>query len=46
MYSRNYSKFSSKDFQDDVSIQNWNYGLDNPTDLFNDFFLEVRRLCG
>ena len=38
MYSRNYSKFSSKDFQDDVSIQNWNYDLDNPTDLFNDFF--------
>ena len=38
MYTRNYAKFSSKDFRDDVSIQNWNYGLDNPTDLFNDFF--------
>ena len=38
MYSRNYSKFSSKDFHDGVAIQNWNYELDNPTDLFNDFF--------
>ena len=38
MYSRNYSKFSLKDFHDDVEIQNWNYELDNPTDLFNDFF--------
>ena len=39
MYNtRNYSKFSSKDFHDDVSIQKWNYDLDNPTDLFNDFF--------
>ena len=38
MYSRNYSRFSSKDFHDDVSIQKWNYDLDNPADLFNDFF--------
>ena len=38
IYSRNYSRFSSKDFHDDVSIQKWNYDLDNPTDLFNDFF--------
>ena len=41
VYSRNHSKFSSKDFQDDVSTQNWNYDLDNPTDLFNDFFLRL-----
>ena len=38
MYTRNYSKFSSEDFYDDISIQNWNYDLANPTDLFNDFF--------
>ena len=38
IYSRNYSKFSSKDFHDDESIQKWNYDLDNPTDIFNDFF--------
>ena len=38
MYNRNYSNFSSIDFHDDVSIQNWNYDLENPTDLFNDFF--------
>ena len=37
MYTRNYSKFSSEDFYDDISIQNWNYDLANPTDLFNDF---------
>ena len=38
IYSRNYSRFSSKDVHGDVSIQKWNYDLDNPTDLFNDFF--------
>ena len=43
--TRNYSKFSSKDFHDDVSIQNWDYGLENPSDLFTDFFFEIRRLC-
>ena len=32
MYTRNYSKFSSEDFYDDISIQNWNYDLANPTD--------------
>ena len=37
MYTRNYSKFSSEDIYD-ISIQNWNYDLVNPTDLFNDFF--------
>ena len=35
MYSRDYTKFSSKNFIDDVSIQNWNYDL---SQLFNDFF--------
>ena len=38
MYARNYSNFSSKDFHDDVTIQKWNYDLNNPTELFNDFF--------
>ena len=38
MYARNYSSFSGKDFHDEVSIQKWNYGLNNPTELFNDFF--------
>ena len=33
MYARNYSRFSSKDFHDDVSIQKWNYDLHNPTDF-------------
>ena len=37
MYSRDYTEFSSKDFID-VSIQTWNYDLDSPSDLFNDFF--------
>ena len=37
IYSRNYSRFSSKDFHG-VSIRKWNYDLDNPTNLFNDFF--------
>ena len=38
MYSRDYSKFSSNDCIDDVSIQRWNYDLDNPSDSFNDYF--------
>ena len=41
IYTRNYSKFSSKDFHDDVSIQNWDYGLENPSDLFTDFFWKL-----
>ena len=36
MYARNYSNFSSKDFHDDVSIQKWNYELNNSTELFSD----------
>ena len=38
MYARNYSNFSSKDFHDDVSIQKWNYELNDSTELFSDFF--------
>ena len=41
IYTRDYSKFSSNDFLDDVSIQNWNYDLDNPSDLFNDFYCRL-----
>ena len=41
IYTRDYSKFSSNDFIDDVSIQNWNYDLDNPSDLFNDFYCRL-----
>ena len=37
MYARNYSSFSGKDFHDDVSIQKWNYDLNDPIELFNDF---------
>ena len=41
IYTRDYSKFSSNDFIDDVSIQTWNYDLDNPSDLFNDFYCRL-----
>ena len=41
IYTRAYSKFSSNDFIDDVSIQNWNYDPDNPSDLFNDFYCRL-----
>ena len=41
MYARNYSNFSSTDFHDDVSIQKWNYDLNNSTELFSDFFWRV-----
>ena len=42
IYIRNYSKLSSINFHDDVSIQSWNYDLPNPTDLFNDFFWRLK----
>ena len=35
---RDYSKFSSESFRDDISIQNWNNGFDNINDQFNDFY--------
>ena len=38
IYTRDYSKFSSNDYIDDVSIQTWEYDVDNPSDLFNDFY--------
>ena len=38
MYARNYSNFSSTDFHDDVSIQKWNYDLNNSTELLSYFF--------
>ena len=37
IYSRDYSKFSSESFRDDISIQNWNNKYDNINDQFNDF---------
>ena len=42
IYTRDYSKFSANDFIDDVSIQTWNYDLDNPRDLFNDFYWRLQ----
>ena len=38
MYTIKFSKFSSKDFRDDVSIQNWNYDLENPMIYLMTFF--------
>ena len=37
IYQRNYSKFSSESFRDDVSIQNWIYIHNNVNDSFKDF---------
>ena len=37
IFKRDYSKFSSNSFRDDVSIQKWNSEFDNVNDLFNDF---------
>ena len=37
IYQRDYSNFSSDSFQDDVSIQNWNYSHDNVHDSFSNF---------
>ena len=41
IYQRDYSKFSSTSFRDDVSIQNWNYLHDNVHDSFKDFYSKL-----
>ena len=38
MFIRDYSKFSSESFRDDISIQNWNNRFDNINHQFNDFY--------
>ena len=38
VFRRDYSKYSSESFRDDVSIQNWNYSHNNVNDSFKDFF--------
>ena len=43
VYSRDFSNFSPNSFYDDVSIQAWNYNLDDSTKLMKDF---VWRLDG
>ena len=42
VYQRDYSKFSNESFRDDVSIQTWNYALENEIATnFNSFFVNV-----
>ena len=41
MYRRDYSKYSTESFRDDVSIQNWNYSLNNVHESFKDFYLKL-----
>ena len=40
MYRRDYSKFTTESFRDDVSIQNWNYS-NNVHDSFKDFYTKL-----
>ena len=41
IYARDYSKFSSEDFIDEVAIQNWNYVDEDPNNLFVDFLWKL-----
>ena len=41
VFRRDYSKYSSESFRDDVSIQNWNYSHNNVNDSFKDFFTKL-----
>ena len=41
VFQRDYSKYSSESFRDDVSIQNWNYSHNNVNDSFKDFFTKL-----
>ena len=38
IFQRNYSKFSTESFRDDVSIQTWNDNFEDVDDQFSDFF--------
>ena len=38
VFIRDYSKFSSESFRDDISIQNWNNRFDNINHQFNDYW--------
>ena len=42
IFQRDFSKYSANDFYDDVSIQNWNYELNDSSDLFCDFFWKLK----
>ena len=41
IYQRDYSKFSSDSFRDDVSIQNWTYSHENVHDSFSNFYSKL-----
>ena len=41
IHKRDFSKFESDLFRDDVSIQNWNLSFDNVNDQFNYFFWKI-----
>ena len=38
VYKRDYSKFNTQSFRDDISIQKWDNTYDNVNDQFNDFY--------
>ena len=46
IFQRDYSKFNSQQFCDDVSIQNWNTNLPHVNTLFTDFYSKLQGLCG
>ena len=41
IYCRDYSKFNSQSFCDDVSIQQWDVNLTDASDQFSDFYLRL-----
>ena len=41
IYKRDYSKFSTSSFRDDVEIQNWNFSYNNVHDSFKDFYNKI-----
>ena len=41
IYQRDHSKFSNESFQDDVSIQTWNYAHENIHQAFKDFYTKL-----
>ena len=43
IFQRDYSKFLTESYRDDVSIQNWSYSHDNVHDLFMDFYNKLER---
>ena len=45
LYARNFSRYSTSEFRDDISIQNWNSNKVDSSSLFSDFFIKLKGIA-